>query len=925
MSACLIMAVWLSADPEMAVQAARAHFAHGRYAEAEETLAPVLKADDVPVAATVLQADLDWTQGRYDTAQQGLAAAIEKHPKHANLPARLARLALFRGRLKEALEAAEAALKLDPDEPLAHLVQADVWTETGDLRRAADGYRWFVRYYNRTQPTDAETLLLVAEGSAQYARWKSVSQIFSFVVNTLAEDALKSDPDCWQAHYIAGALLLEKYNRADGMPELDKALAINPHAPEVRLTLAEAALGEMQFDTAVEQADHVLGIDPRHPVALRLKAEARWQQGNLDEAETLVEKSLAARPTDQSALALAAFLRCQRGDEPTPDRLGDLLAKLEKVDELPMATSRFETIVVDLARRNPHPGPFLAELGRLFKSQRQFALSERCYQQAVATMPQLAQPKSELGLLYFQAGKLDEARKLFDAAFESDPYHLRVSNMRKVLKVLDDYATVSTPHFVIRVDSQLDSVLAKYMAEELERVYADITQEYGFEPPQRTQIEVYNKAKGLAGHQWFSARMTGLPWLQTIGASTGQIIAMTSPAATEEPFNWARVLRHEFVHIVTLQQTEFHIPHWFTEALATRAEGYPPPPEWNKLLKKRHAENRLKNLDNLHLGFQRAESREDWDMAYCQSVLYAEYFVERFGKDALPKLLEAYRHTRSTDVALKAAYGVEKADVERGYREFIDRRVKSLGPEVDEGEPVAAKSAEDIEAAYAAEPFDLDAREAYAELRFRQMNIDEAREVARSVLEEQPQRAGAALVLAQILLREEANVEAAQVLQAAYNPDKPHHELWARLALLKLQNGAAQQALEIYRKVATAFPSDRRFQRGIADAAQAAGDKAAWKAALERIARTDPEDADARLSRAKLALDEQDFAAAVEYAKLAMQVDVLDAEIHRTLARGFRGLKDVPAAIAEYDVALQLKPDDVSLQTERAELKPEGK
>jgi len=915
----LLMTVALAADPEAAVKDAQTHLAHGRYAEAEEVLAPVLKGDDVPLVATVLQAELDWTQGRRDAAQQRLMEVVEQHPKDAKPQALLARLLYQRGRLTEAATAAEAALKLNVDEPLAHLVQADVWTETGDLRKAADGYRWFVRYYNRAQPTDAETLLLVAEGSAQYARWKSVSQIFDFVVNTLAEDALKADADCWQAHHIAGTLLLEKYNKADGLPELNKALAINPNAVGVRLTLAEHALGEMQFDNVLEQANRVLEIDPQQPVALRLKAEVLSQQGTLDEAVALTEKSLAVRPTDQATLALAAWLHSQRGEEPTPDRLKELLSKLEQIDKFGAPKSRFETLVVQLVKRNPHPGQFLTELGRLFKTQRQFALAERCYQQAVTTMPQLAQPKSELGLLSFQAGKIDEARKLMDAAFEADPYHIRISNMRKVLKVLDGYATITTPHFVIRVDSQLDSLLAKYMAEELEAVYADVTKEYGFEPPQRTQIEIYNKAKGLSGHQWFSARMTGMPWLQTIGASTGLIIALTSPAATEEPYNWAKVLRHEFVHIVTLQQTDFHIPPWFTEALATRAEGYPPPPEWNRLLRKRHAENRLRNLDNLHLGFQRAESREDWDMAYCQSVLYAEYFVERFGKDALPKLLEAYRHTRSTDVALKTAYNVEKVDVERGYREFLDRRVKALGPEVDEGVSVATKSVEDVEAAYAAEPFDLDAREAYAELRFRQKNFDEAREVALSVLEEQPQRVRAALVLSQILLQGEANIEAKQVLEGAYNADKPDLELWSRLALLKLQTNAAKEALDLYRNGAKAFPSDRRFQRGIADAAKAAGEKAAWKEALEVIAKIDADDADARLSRALIALDEKDFANAVKYAKLAMHVDVLNVEIHRALARG---LKETAAAIAEYDAALSLKPGDSELQSERAALKP---
>lgn len=920
MAAWLLITICCGAEPDAAVVTATAHFSHGRYAEAEEALAQVLKTDPPPVAAVRLMADLDWVQGRRDAAQQGLQAAINREPKDAKLLAELARRLYQRGRMEEALKAAEAALKLDVDQPLAHLVQADVWTETGDLRKAADGYRWFVRYYNRVQPTDAETLLIVAEGAAQYARWRSVSQIFDFVVNTLAEDALKANADCWQAHHLAGALLLEKYNRADGLPELTKALAINPNAIEVRLTLAQHALSEMQYDAAMEELGRVLEIDATEPTALRLKAEVLVQQGNLGDAGPLIEKSLAIRPGEQAALALAAYMRSQTGEEPTPQRFNELLSKLERIDQFGPPKSRFETIVVDLAKRNPHPGYFLTELGRLFKLQRQFALAELCYQQAVTTMPQLAQPKSELGLLHFQAGRIDDARKLMDAAFEADPYHVRISNMRKVLKVLDGYATITTPHFVIRVDSQLDSLLAKYMAEELEAVYADVTKEYGFEPPQRTQIEVYNKAKGLAGHQWFSARMTGMPWLQTIGASTGLIIALTSPAATDEPYNWARVLRHEFVHIVTLQQTDFHIPHWFTEALATRAEGYPMPQEWERLLRNRHAEGKLRNLDNLHLGFQRAESREDWDMAYCQSVLYAEYFVERFGKEALPKLLDAYRNTRSTDVALQAAFGIAKGDIEQGYREFLDRRVQALGPDRAVDAPMT-KSAEDIEAAYAAEPFDLDAREAFAELKLRQRNLDEAREVATSVLEEEPKRTRAALVLSQILSSEDAHVEAAQVLEAAFDPKRPNAELWDRLGRLKLQTGAAKEAYELYRQGQTAFPADRRFTRGVAEAAKAAGEKAAWKAALEAIAKFDADDADVRLSRAQIALEEKDFAAAVQYGKLALQIDVLDLEIHRVLARGYRGLKQTDAALAEYDAALSLKPGDASLAAERAEVK----
>ena len=61
------------------------------------------------------------------------------------------------------------------------------------------------------------------------------------------------------------------------------------------------------------------------------------------------------------------------------------------------------------------------------------------------------------------------------------------------------------------------------MAEYLEEIYPELTALFGYEPKQRTQIELYNTAKGVTAHQWFSARMIGLPWVQTIGASTGVI------------------------------------------------------------------------------------------------------------------------------------------------------------------------------------------------------------------------------------------------------------------------------------------------------------------------------------------------------------------------------------------------------------------
>ena len=104
-------------------------------------------------------------------------------------------------------------------------------------------------------------------------------------------------------------------------------------------------------------------------------------------------------------------------------------------------------------------------------------------------------------------------------------------------------------------------------------------------------IEVFNK------HEMFSGRVVALPDLHTIGACTGRMFAMVSPNGTRDgrkmaPFNWARVLRHEMVHIFNLEQTHFLVPHWLTEGLAVNNEGFPRPQPWNTLLREARAGRR---------------------------------------------------------------------------------------------------------------------------------------------------------------------------------------------------------------------------------------------------------------------------------------------------------------------------------------------
>src|SRR5205807_5061338 len=110
------------------------------------------------------------------------------------------------------------------------------------------------------------------------------------------------------------------------------------------------------------------------------------------------------------------------------------------------------------------------------------------------------------------------------------------------------------------------------------------------------------------------------PDLHTIAACTGRVMAMVSPKGQgiRKPFNWGRVVRHELVHMFNLEQTEFQVPHWLTEGLAVKNEGFPRPAIWHRILAERAAADDLLTLDTITLAFVRPRSPSEWNLAYCQ-------------------------------------------------------------------------------------------------------------------------------------------------------------------------------------------------------------------------------------------------------------------------------------------------------------------
>jgi tetratricopeptide (TPR) repeat protein len=465
-------------------------------------------------------------------------------------------------------------------------------------------------------------------------------------------------------------------------------------------------------------------------------------------------------------------------------------------------------------------------------------------------------------------GQEAEARPLLDKGFEGDPFNVRVSNMRKVLKHLEKYEKLETDHFLLRY-SKGDAALAHYMADQLEGIYADLSDKFKHKIQGKTLVEVFNN------HQMFSGRVVALPDLHTIGACTGRMFAMASPngEGIRKPFNWMRVLRHEIVHIFNLDQTKFLVPHWLTEGLAVGNEGFPRPPAWNQMLRERVASGKLLNLDTIDLGFIRPRDPEEWQLAYCQAQLYVEYLRGKYGPGCIAGLLEAYRDGMGTPDALRKACKAEVADVEKGYKEYLEKTVKDMGLRPAE----KRKSLKDLQAAYEKDMNDPDKAAALAEALLRRDRA-KARELAEKALERKKGHPKASLVLAALARLAGDPRKEKELLEAALDRNDPDPEVLESLGKIYYESKDYAKAGEIFELGRKAEPLEVKWMAELARVYAQTGDRDKLIAVLKDLVPTDADDLDRRKRLARLLLEAGQAAEAEKYARQCLDIDIRDKE-----------------------------------------------
>ena len=596
----------------------------------------------------------------------GREVALADHPSAQLLRAEILSET---SRHADALAVLRSHLSAYPDSWGGHYWAGEVLERLGDTEAAKREYAWF-----NEKPREFFGKWLAKEKLPEFAdaekvtwlgrsmdRWATLTESYrgnnalpKQILNTFVK-AREIDAAYWPSNLAAAEYFLGHDDLKSAWEEVGVALKANPQDVRALRLMATLSMHRYDFNKADAAVSALRKFDPASVSADLIEARNLLLQRQPKDAEGPVQRVIQAQPKNMEALGLLAATYALQLREDKTDQI------LAQVDE------------IDVGHDNAGAYFEVAEqLGGL----RQYPRAEAKYLKAIERAPWWTAAWNGLGLLYTQSGDEDKAYATLRKARELDPFNLETTNYMRLLDDMQSFKRVETDHFVFIYDADKDPFLAEYVPEFLESIHAQVAGEYRTEPPVKTYIEFF------PSHEAFSVRTTGSPWIGTVGASTGRVIAMVSPrrgGQNMEPFNWAQVLRHEYTHTVTLAATDNRIQHWMTEGLAVLEERTPMRWEWVPMLYQAVTKRELFTMDNLTWGFVRPKKPSDRQLAYAQSFWVCQYVQETYGHEAILKMLKMFKEAGRQEDVFPAVTG---KPIDAFYQDFLkwcDKQVAGWG------------------------------------------------------------------------------------------------------------------------------------------------------------------------------------------------------------------------------------------------------
>jgi tetratricopeptide (TPR) repeat protein len=807
------------AAQEVSIGRGRELLKRGSYKEAITVFNALLDKDasDGEARSGLIRALIE--TGEYQAAERKAKEYLGGSSASPALRADLAEIELKTGRYTEAAADFDRARQEGKGAVLlrALLGRARALFAQGKEDEARAVLQEFPHYYNSNSPRSAQELTLIAQALVRLEKFKDANDLFIV--------ARQADPTYAEAFTGQGELLNEKYNYGEAASLFQDALKINPNSADAWVGLAESK----QFESTEEPlaaVDRALAANPNHVGALTKRAWLELEADKHDRASTAFDRALAVNPNSVETMAVRAAM----------------FYLLDKKAELEAEIKRALAI-------NPRAGQVFDTLAHFAVNNRRYADAVEFGRRSVELSPRLWSARTQLGIELLRIGRVAEGRAELERAFAGDPFNVWAKNTLDLLDSIRDYTETVRGPFIIKSAPKESGALAVYAGDLLEEAHKKLTAKYRFTPRAPMSVEIF------PNHEDFAVRSLGLPGLGALGVCFGQVIAMDSPSARPAgEFNWGSTLWHEFTHVITLQMTDHRIPRWFSEGLSVYEErraraGWGD--NWSLERLKAFTGGRFVAVNDLDAAFTRPRSPDQVPLAYFQASMVCEFVEEKFGFDAILKMLALYKEGARTPDVLKRVLSLTGQEFDRAFADYLRAKTAAFS------EAVASEAAQGP----SGQP--------------------PTKEALASIIKSRPNDFFAHL----------------------------------RLGAIYKAEGDSERAIEHLKRAAELFPFYGEAGNPyalLAEAYESRGQKAEAAAALESLARVNETNTEALLRLARLRLDLGDRAAAIEALKRSLFINPFDAGLHKLAGDVYLEQGSAADAVREYRVLVALAPPDLA-------------
>ena len=808
-----------SSAQEATIERARVLLKHGAYKEAIAAYSALLQKKSTDSEALEGLTRARFETGDYQLAEKTLRTFLSENPSEAGARSWLAEIEFQTGRYGEAAADFERVIKEVKGTVAlrAYVGRARSLIAQGTAEEARPALIEVGRYYSEVQPRSAEELTLIAKAFALLEKFKDANEFY--------QDARDADPTYIEAFIGQGELLNQKYNYGPAASLFQDAFKINEASPDAQAGYAESVRINSN-EAAMAATERALKVNPNHVGALILKAWLNLEADQADLASKSLERAFAVNPNSIEAIGVRAAIFF------LADRKPDLDAEIKRALAV-----------------NPHAGEVFDTLAQFAVNNRRYTDAVEFGRRAVELSPNLWSARTQLGIQLLRVGKIEEGRAELERAFAGDPFNPWAKNTLDLLDSMKVFVDTVRGPFLIKSSSSESGALASYAADLAEEAHKKLTAKYHFTPRAPISIEVF------PNHEDFAVRSLGLPGLGALGVCFGQVIAMDSPSARQAgEFNWGSTLWHEFTHVITLETTDHRIPRWFSEGLSVYEErrarqGWGD--NWSLQNLKAYKDGRFVKIDDLDAAFTHPKTPDGVVIAYFQASMVCDFIDEKYGFDAILKMLQLYKEGAKTTAVFSRALKLAPADFDQAFSDYLRSKtspwLQALG------------------------------------------------DVPIHVANRQP-----------------ASKEAlVAILQARPNDYFAHLHLGA----IYKSEGDTSQAIEHLKRAADLFPyytGEGNPYILLAEIYESSGQKTEAAAALETFARYNETDAKPLARLARLRLGMNDRKGAIEALKQSFYIQPFDASLHKLAGGVYLDLGSPSEAIREFRAEVGLVPTDLA-------------